>query len=703
MKDIIFCSIPYSNLDHIYSAPAILKGVALQNGFTASTVDFGVELSKLCNEDKTLFYKIQNYFISPEDAELSVGEMAILEEFFQLVINFFNRHPSKLIGMSIFSRYTHKSSLAILSRLRAAGISTPVVVGGRGVSVPILPTVIKDFNVTSIEAVMKFGDLLKHRQLVDTVIHGDGEDAIVQVLRGLPVSDQSYEALMGDDLGYLVAEPDYGDYEFNYYHFENGNISMPITGSKGCVRDCDFCEIKNQFGNYRYRSGQDVANEMIRVSAKYNVRDFMFNDSLVNGGLRPFREFLTIISEFNTNNPDKAITWSGQYICRPASHMSADLYPMMAKGGAHGITIGAESGSNRVLEAMNKKTTVEALYDEMEQFRANGITAVTLMFVGHWSEHFEDFKDQCRMLINLAPYLRSGSLSGVFLGTPFMINESVPEDITRRIECAPVSGNLVWWMPENPESTFKERIYRRLVIGELCEYLNLPTKDNNTVFQYLSANLSSYHQEINKFYQNNNAPTYSPAQQAFDNFEQFLTELMIENERQYEFEIQVTAQASNGDPHLEIRVGDDVKFSGNLPTGKHCIRFLHKNQSSAHMPMVIEMSGKGEYDTQVDEHGNIVADKNVQFNLIKVNNYDFLDDYDFVRTYGEYQTDRGDTEIKYGLWSNGAITIPFEIPLCSYYNTRSTKNRKIGGALSVTDRSYNEEKTLLLTQLKKLD
>lgn len=702
MKDIIFCSIPYSNLDHIYAAPAILKGVALQHGFTASTIDFGVELSKLCNEDKALFYKIQNYFISPGDAELSASELKILEDFFQLVIDFFKQNPSKLIGMSVFSRYTHKSSLAILTRLRAAGVNTPVVVGGRGVGVPILPTVIKDFNVTSMEAIMKFGDLLKRRQLVDTVIHGDGEDAIVQVLKGLPVSDQSYETLMSNDAGYLVAEPDYEDYEFKYYHFEDGNISMPITGSKGCVRDCDFCEIKNQFGNYRYRSGQDVANEMIRVSAKYNVRDFMFNDSLVNGGLRPFREFLTIMSDFNTKNPDKAVTWSGQYICRPSSHMPADLYPMMAKSGAHGITIGAESGSNRVLEAMNKKTTVEALYDEMEQFRANGITAVTLMFVGHWSEHFEDFKDQCRMLINLAPYLRGGSLSGVFLGTPFMINESVPEEITRRINCAPVSGNLVWWMPENPESTFKERIYRRLIIGELCEHLNLPTKDNNTVFQYLSANLSSYHQEINEFYQEQGAPTYSPAQQAFNDFDRFLNELMTENEREHEFEIHVTSQSSNGDPHLEVRVGDEVKFSADLPAGDHVIRFQHQHQPNSPMPLTMEMSGKGEYDTQIDEQGNIIADKNIQFNLLKVNKYDLLVDYDFVRTYGKYQTDRGDTDLKYGLWSNGTITIPFETPVCYYYNTRSTKNRKIGGALSVTDRSYDEEKSLLLTQLKKL-
>ena len=699
MKDIIFCSLPYSNLDYIYSAPAILKGVAQQNNFTATTVDFGVELSKLCSEDKALFYRIQNYFISPGNAELNQYELDILDQFFDLVVTYFKTNPSKFIGVSVFSRYTHKCSLMILDKLRRAGVTARVVVGGRGLGVPTLPTVIKDFDITTRESLMKFGDLLKHRKLVDEVIYGDGEDAILNVLSGTPIG--TYDTRLESD-SYMCAEPDYSDYNFKYYHFENGNIIMPITGSKGCVRDCDFCDIKNQFGKYRYRSGQDVANEMIKVSAEYNVSEFIFTDSLVNGGLRPFREFVEALAKFNLENPEKRITWSGQYICRPAEQMPADLYVRMAESGANGLTIGAESGSNKVLTAMNKKTTVEALYDEMEQFRRNGITCFLLIFVGHWSETYDDFVDQCRMLINLTPYARSGTISAVFLGTPFMINESVPVEVTRRINCAEVSGNLVWYMPENPTSTFKDRIYRRLLIGETCEKLQIPTKDNNTVFQYLSANLASYHKEINEFYREQRASPVSPSQTSFEHFDRFLQDLIIENEPEYHIKIKVRAQSSNGDPKFEVRVNDEVKYCEYLPTGEYDIEV---SCSSSVTPISVDlvMSGKGPNDTQVNADGVIVADKNIQIDQFMINKFDLLTDYDFTRTYGEYETQNGDTEMKYGLWSNGMIRFKFDAPFGMWYNTRSRKNTKVSGALSTTDRSYDEEKALLMTQLKKLD
>lgn len=671
----------------------------MQNNFTATTIDFGVELSKLCSEDKALFYRIQNYFISPGNAELSDHELDILNKFFDLVIDYFKKTPSKFIGVSVFSRYTHKGAMIVLDKLRQAGVTAKVVVGGRGLGVPTLPTVLKDFDITTRESLMKFGDLLKHRGLVDEVIYGDGEDAILNVLAGTPIG--VYDTRLESD-SYLCADPDYTDYEFKYYHFENGQIIMPITGSKGCVRDCDFCDIKNQFGKYRYRSGKDVANEMIKVSAEYNVREFIFTDSLVNGGLRPFRDFVETLAKFNLENPDKRITWSGQYICRPASQMPVDLYERMAESGANGLTIGAESGSNKVLEAMNKKTTVEALYDEMEQFSRNGITCFLLMFVGHWSETYDDFVDQCRMLVNLTPYVRSGTISAIFLGTPFMINESVPVEVTRRINCADVSGNLVWYMPENPTSTFKDRIYRRLLIGETCERLRIPTKDNNTVFQYLSANLASYHKEINEFYREQQASADSPSQQSFENFDQFIKDLIIEAEPSYKITVQVQAQSSNGDPLFEVRINGKAEYSNTLPTGQHDIEFTCARLSEP-MALELSMSGKGPNDTHVDEHGNIIADKNIQISKLMINKFDLLTDYGFTRSYGEYETQHGDTEMKYGLWNNGVIRFAFGSPFGLWYNTRSEKNVKVSGALSTTDRSYDEEKSLLITQLKKLD
>ena len=67
MLDIVFCSVPFSNLNNIYSAPAILKGVSISNGYTAQTVYFWLDLFNQCNRDPDYFNEVQIYFIKSVD------------------------------------------------------------------------------------------------------------------------------------------------------------------------------------------------------------------------------------------------------------------------------------------------------------------------------------------------------------------------------------------------------------------------------------------------------------------------------------------------------------------------------------------------------------------------------------------------------------------------------------------------------------
>jgi len=378
MYDIVFCSIPYSSLDHIYSAPAILKGVVQNHGFKAKTMEFGCRLLELCDNNSDFFYQVQNYFITAGKCNKE-NENEIIDKFYNEVIDFLIKNPAKYIGISVFSVYTHKATVEILHRLKKENIKSKIVIGGRGANIPIFKEVFStEFSpeLTKSEKFITFGELLKKRNLADIVIMGDGEDAIVDLLENKPFSESNFN---NSDM-FKTPTPDYEDYNFNNYLFPDGLVNLPVTGSKGCVRDCDFCDVKFAFGRYRYRNGKDIANEIIELSNQYGIYKFQFTDSLVNGALKVFREFVEILSEYNNNNPDKKIKWNGQYICRLPEQMPQDLYKLMAESGAEGLTIGAESGSNHVLLAMNKKTTVDALYYELEQFRKHQITCTLLTF-----------------------------------------------------------------------------------------------------------------------------------------------------------------------------------------------------------------------------------------------------------------------------------------------------------------------------------
>ena len=58
--DIVFCTIPYSEVSQVYSAPAILKSIVEHEGFTARTHDFGIDLFRACGKDFERFNQVQN-------------------------------------------------------------------------------------------------------------------------------------------------------------------------------------------------------------------------------------------------------------------------------------------------------------------------------------------------------------------------------------------------------------------------------------------------------------------------------------------------------------------------------------------------------------------------------------------------------------------------------------------------------------------
>lgn len=701
MKDIIFCALPYATLGQVQCAPAILKGVALENKFSASTIDFNIELLKLLNDDVDTYFKLQNYFINPGDAGLTQEELQLINTFFDRTVLFFKQNPSKFIGISVFSFYTHKAALILINLLRKENIQSQIVVGGRGLNAMPATTLKNEFGIRGRESLMTFGQLLLHRKAVEHVIIGDGEDAIVDLLESNSVESKTENI---SDM-YLHAEPNYDDYEFDYYHFDNNQISMPITGSKGCVRDCDFCDVPRQFGRYRYRSGQDIANEMINVFSKYkNIYNFVFTDSLVNGGLKPFREFVEIIAKYNDEHPERPIKWAGQYICRPPEQIPGDLYPLMAKSGAQGINIGAESGSNHVLMSMKKKTTVEALYHELEQFRRNKITAAVMIFAGHWSEDFYNFTETVQMLINITPYVRSGILSVIYLGIPFAVYEGLPEDVRHQIVGITQGGNALWYMPNNVDNTYKDRIYRRLLLSEVCKQLNIPTRDDATSMEYILAVLTSQRDEIVEFNKTNSVPQFSPAKVAFDNFTKFITDQIKKQETELNFKIKVKSSTCNGEPNFTVAINEEQIFNASLNNGEHTIKFTYKGiQDVDLVNFTMSMSGKDPYDTKVDQHGAIIEDKSIELISIQINNFEILDDIDFVKSHTQCYNDTETLPFTLGFWQNSTMALSMQLPFNLWYNSVSTQNVKVVGPLKLFNRDYQDLKQKILENLALID
>jgi radical SAM superfamily enzyme YgiQ (UPF0313 family) len=319
--------------------------------------------------------------------------------------------------------------------------------------------------------------IIKHR-LADKLIYGDGENALIALLSGTQVVNLFPET----KTQFTTPVPDFDDVDFLNYAWSIP--SLPITGCKSCVRSCTFCSVPHRFGNFRSRTGEEIANELIALKEKYQITRFDFTDSLVNGSQKVFFDWASRIADYNDTQPqDKQITWTGQYICKPQKSINPKIYPVLKRSGCHCLIIGAESGSDNVLDAMKKMITVQDLYDELEQLEKHKLQARFLMLSGFYNETWDNFLETLEFMARCQKFVANGTLTRIAMGIPLHIEHGITLNTqAEELGIALDPNNIYnWTCSENPESTFLERVRRRIISHIILEKMSVPMTANGII------------------------------------------------------------------------------------------------------------------------------------------------------------------------------------------------------------------------------
>lgn len=670
--DIIFCSLPPLGMDRIYSAPPILKGVVESAGYCSRCFDFANDFFKFCDRDLDKFGRLSNYFII-KDLRFDPEDQDIIDRFYQHIIDTVTTANSRYIAFSVFSSYTHKIAVELLIRLQAMGLDHQVVFGGRGMSAHPAETIMDLLDIKKQEVVLELVDIVSSRGFKCHVIVGDGEEAVLKFLQQgfIDRTQHSLEILQ-------THLPNYDDYDFDSYVWHNGQVALDVVGSVGCVRDCDFCDIKKQFGGYKFKSGSDLVKELIKLQKHFGINKFVLTDSLSNGGLKIFREFMNCLAEYNAS-AETPIIWSGQYICRDLRNLKDidDYYRSMALSGAQGLTIGAESGSNHVLNSMDKKTTVEALFFELEQFRKWGITCTLLTFCGHWSERHEDFVDHCIMLLKCMPYVRSGTISVVELGGIFSLIPGSPASRNINLITDPGAGQDFWLARNNRGNTFKVRLQQRLIISILCDMLRLGVELAETQrLQTVYTIAENYCDQFNEFFTKHAQNDYSRFE-SIKNIPEFIDEI-LGYKKTMDISLEIESHSCNGNPDFTVAVnGITIYHNTSVAPGTHVIELeINCDKLSSQNQLSLSMSNKKQNDTEVDSNGNIIKDKNILLKNIVIDDCDLINDFDFFYKNFYYSVDGARQPGGSGLWSNQSLCLDFDKRFVYWYSKTSTKNQQ---------------------------
>lgn len=469
MCDILICALPVSALNYAPAAPALLKACVEKAGYKARTLDlsqsFYIEISNRSFSQ----YSQDTKFLLPNH-EYDIDSQAKINLWLAQSIEKIKDVNPKYVALSIFSYFMQRSAYLLTKEIRKHFPKMKIVLGGFGLTQP--SSSLKNLsNFKSSDLIKPFNQFMQEQGLVDHNIIGEGENALVSLLESQDLITNSMNDL------YNVPISDFSDYNLNDYEYVS-KIILPITGSKGCVRQCTFCDIPKKFGKFKYRSGQHIAEEIIYLKQRYNVKSFSFTDSLINGSLKALKELVTELSNYNVNaSEDQRIRWSGQYISRPKGQMPEHIYELMALSGAEGLTIGLESGSNNVLEAMNKKVKIEDVDYEMQLFEKYNISTVLLFIIGFYNETYDNFIETLDTIVRYQKYVANGTIIRMDLGHPLAITgetEIYDQAHNLGLTLDLLDPNL-WINKNNPELTFKERIRRRLIAQIVCDRLAIPT------------------------------------------------------------------------------------------------------------------------------------------------------------------------------------------------------------------------------------
>lgn len=509
----LIVAVPVLDLQYPPSSPAVIKACANAAGFNTKTADYNILLRDLCGsieKFESVQYNFENVGPVIRETDDTVefffdNDHDLIKLWISTVVNDIKQNNPIWLGISIFSYKSHKATLLLCDTVKNLLPDIKIVVGGRGASSYALGPSHTQFKnklkkYFGVYYDSNFAETLLNYGIIDNVIQGDGEQAVIDLLRGTSAKNviTLVDKINLENIPYV----DFDDYDIHAYNYVNEPI-LPITGSKGCVRQCTFCDIPVLWPKFKFRSGDHIAKEMIHLQTKHNVRKFYMSDSLVNGSLKAFKDFIKTLSNYNSANPDKAIKWVGQYITRPATNVLDDeYYDLLKASGGEGLTIGVESGSDAVRKHMKKKFTTIDVDTELAQFDRRGIVCVLLFFSCYPTETWQDFLDTIDMFIRYQKYCASGTVYKLTLGTPYTHHAQTPLWLMQEeigLDTA-AGSDILWLLKDNPDLTFYERIRRRLILQEVATALRLPMSRNTAELNQLTDSLKIHIDNIVQFF-----------------------------------------------------------------------------------------------------------------------------------------------------------------------------------------------------------
>jgi len=229
----------------------------------------------------------------------------------------------------------------------------------------------------------------------------------------------------------------------------HGHFSLNIATTRGCPYACNWCAKPLHGKRYTVRSPEQVVDELALLVQQHGAQHFWVTDDLF--GLKPgwVQRFAALVQA-----RDLALRYTIQtradLLLRDADDLQA-----MARSGLETAWIGAESGSQRILDAMDKGITRAQIDGAVQALKQHGVKPALFLQFGYLGETAEDIRLTHRMVDELQPDQIGISVSYPLPGTVF--HERVKAQMGKKTHWLH-SNDLALMFPGN----FSPAFYRHL-------------------------------------------------------------------------------------------------------------------------------------------------------------------------------------------------------------------------------------------------
>lgn len=171
----------------------------------------------------------------------------------------------------------------------------------------------------------------------------------------------------------------------------------PVITSRGCPYECAYCGVESNTGRrLRKRSPANIIAEIEFLVNRYGVREIHIEDDNFTFDRRRVLDFCAMLIDRKID-----ISWACPNGVR-LDTLDAELLKLMERSGCYSFAIGIESGSPKVLKAMNRKMSLETLKEKVALIaRTTKIRMTGFAMAGYPAETLDDIDETIRLTLSL--------------------------------------------------------------------------------------------------------------------------------------------------------------------------------------------------------------------------------------------------------------------------------------------------------------